>query len=126
MIKHVFALSLGFGLVISAAIARLPAPSDEAKAKAVEAAAKAAHNGKVEGFQLCASMNNVAQKYLLAAKGAGKTLTPTATPDCVNPGAYVSPTAAIVPVTGVAPAAPTAAVAKPASSATAAAPAKKS
>ena len=37
------------------ALAKLPAPSDEAKAKAAEAAAKAAHAGKVDAYQLCKS-----------------------------------------------------------------------
>ena len=32
MIKNLLAMALGFGLIISAATARLPAPSDEAKA----------------------------------------------------------------------------------------------
>ena len=35
------------------AMAKLPPPSDEAKAKAAEAAAKTAHGNKVAGFQLC-------------------------------------------------------------------------
>ena len=32
------------------ALAKLPPPSDEAKAKAAEAAAKTAHGGKVDGY----------------------------------------------------------------------------
>ena len=35
------------------ALAKLPAPSDEAKAKAAEAAAKTAWAGKVDGYLLC-------------------------------------------------------------------------
>jgi len=38
-----------------AALAKLPAPSDEAKAKAAEAAAKTAHGNKVADYQLCKS-----------------------------------------------------------------------
>jgi hypothetical protein len=34
------------------AMAKLPAPSDEAKAKAAEAAAKTAHGNKVADYQL--------------------------------------------------------------------------
>ena len=43
-------LLAGVLLVATAAIAKLPAVSDEAKAKAAEAAAKTAWSGKVEGF----------------------------------------------------------------------------
>ena len=37
-------------VLTTSAWAKLPAPSDEAKAKAAEAAAKTAHAGKVDGF----------------------------------------------------------------------------
>ncbi len=43
------ATMLGCGAVS----AKLPPPSDEAKAKAAEAAAKTAHNGKVDAYKLC-------------------------------------------------------------------------
>ncbi|MBP7914885.1 MAG: hypothetical protein KAZ63_06005 [Vitreoscilla sp.] len=72
------------------ASAKLPAPSDEAKAKAAEAAAKTAHNGKVEGYLLCKSMDKVAAAYHAGAKKAGKDATPaTATPPCADPGPFV-------------------------------------
>ena len=51
--------------------AKLPPPSDEAKAKAAEAAAKTAHNDKVDAYQLCKSMDKVAADYFAAAKKAG-------------------------------------------------------
>ena len=41
----------------SLALAKLPPPSDEGKAKAAEAAAKAAHGGKVGGYLLCKSQD---------------------------------------------------------------------
>ena len=44
----------------SAALAKLPAPSDDTKVKAAEAAAKAAWTGKVEAYQLCKSQDRVA------------------------------------------------------------------
>ncbi len=48
------AITLLFALGLAgSAWAKLPAPSDEAKAKAAEAAAKTAHNGKVDAFKLC-------------------------------------------------------------------------
>jgi len=89
--------------------AKLPAPSDEAKAKAAEAAAKTAHAGKVAGFQLCKSQERTAQAYLASAKKAGKTTAaPVATPPCADPGAFVyvpaaPATVAAAPATPVAP-----------------------
>lgn len=79
-------------LVAGAAFAKLPPPSDEAKAKAAEAAAKTAHAGKVDGFKLCKSMDAVAAAYLASAKKAGKETKPaTATPACADPGPFVYP-----------------------------------
>ena len=111
------------------AMAKLPALSDEAKAKAAEAAAKTAHGNKVADFQLCKSREKVAAHYYKTAKASGKpTNPPVATPPCVDPGAYVAaapaaPAAvAAAPAAGAKPAAPGAAPA----TAPAAAPAKKS
>lgn len=84
------------------AMAKLPAPSDEAKAKAAEAAAKTAHGNKVADFQLCKSREKVAAHYYKTAKSSGKTTNPpVATPPCADPGPFVA----------AAPAAPAAAVA---------------
>jgi hypothetical protein len=70
-------------------LAKLPAPSDEAKAKAAEAAAKAAWAGKVDGYLLCKSLDKVAAGYYKSAKAAGKeTKPPTPTPPCADPGAF--------------------------------------
>ena len=41
-------------------LAKLPALSDEAKAKAAETAAKTAHTGKVEAYQLCKAIDKTA------------------------------------------------------------------
>ncbi|MEO5735184.1 MAG: hypothetical protein ABIN96_00260 [Rubrivivax sp.] len=55
-----------------AAIAKLPPPSDEAKAKASEAAAKTAWSGKVGAYQLCKTQDRLSTAYLSSAKtGAG-------------------------------------------------------
>jgi hypothetical protein len=92
------------------ALAKLPAPSDEAKAKAAEAAAKAAHGGKVENYKLCMAMDRVAAGFQAAAKKAGKAASaPTETPACADPGpfVYTPPGAASAP-TAAAPAAPAA------------------
>ncbi|HVZ45458.1 MAG TPA: hypothetical protein VHA82_16725 [Ramlibacter sp.] len=45
------------------ALAKLPAPDDAAKAKAAEAAAKAAWQGKVDAFGLCKAQDRVAAKF---------------------------------------------------------------
>jgi len=103
------ALAISFG-----AAAKLPPLSEEAKAKAAEAAAKTAHGNKVADFQLCKSREKVAAHYY-KTHGKGKAA-PTATPACVDPGAYKpAPTTAAAAVPAAAPAG-----AKPA-----AAPAKK-
>lgn len=81
-------------LIVSAALAapafaKLPAPSDEAKAKAAEAAAKSAWADKVGGYQLCRSMDRTAEYY---HKTAGKDAPPPiATPACTDPGPFVAP-----------------------------------
>jgi hypothetical protein len=105
------ALAISFG-----AMAKLPALSDEGKAKAVEAAAKTAHGNKVADFQLCKSREKTAA-YYYKTNGKGKPA-PTATPACVDPGAY-KPAEVAAAAPAAAPSAPPAA-AKPA-----AAPAKK-
>ena len=110
------------------AMAKLPAPSDEAKAKAAEAAAKTAHGNKVADFQLCKSREKVAAHYYKTAKASGKpTNPPVATPTCADPGPFV----AAAPAAPAAVAAAPAAAAKPAApgaapAPAAAAPAKKS
>lgn len=111
-------------LFSASAMAKLPALSDEAKAKAAEAAAKTAHGNKVADFQLCKSREKVAAHYYKTAKASGKQTTPpVATPPCADPGPFVAaapaPAVAAAPVAGAKPAAPAAAPA-------AAAPAKKS
>lgn len=71
------------------AMAKLPALSDEAKAKAAEAAAKAAWTGKLEAYQLCKSQDKVAASYYKTAKAAGKeTKPPTPAPACADPGVF--------------------------------------
>ena len=106
------------------ALAKLPAPSDEAKAKAAEAAAKTAHGNKVANYQLCQSMDKVAVAYFAQAKKDGKTVTPADKADaCADPGAFVyTPPAPAAPAATVAAAAPVAPVA-PAAPAPAPAPA---
>jgi hypothetical protein len=93
-------------LVAAPAWAKLPAPSDEAKAKAAEAAAKAAHAGKVANYELCKTMDRVAAGYFAAAKKAGKAASaPVDTPPCVDPGPFVAAAPAAAAPAAPAPAA---------------------
>jgi hypothetical protein len=99
-------------LLASNAWSKLPAPSDEAKAKATESAAKTAHSGKVAGYQLCMAQDSLAVQYMAEAKKAGKDVKPaTATPACENPGpfSYTPATAPVPPSTPATPATPAAA-----------------
>ena len=73
---------LSSGLVL----AKLPAPTPEQAAAAELAKARAAHGDKVGNYQLCMSINDVANKYRKAGTPA-----PAA---CVNPGPFVAPVAA--------------------------------
>ncbi|MEQ1804557.1 MAG: hypothetical protein ABL900_04190 [Burkholderiaceae bacterium] len=105
--------------------AKLPALNDDAKAKAAEAAAKAAHGNKVADFQLCKSMDKTANKYYASMKAASKeTKPPSETPACADPGPFVMPAPAGAPAAAPAAAAPAAPA--PAATAAPAAPAKKS
>lgn len=90
-------------MLSSVAFAKLPPPSDEAKAKAAEAAPKAAWAGKVDAFKLCQAQDRAAAHYL---KTAGKGAAPASS--CVDPGPFVATP------TGAAAAAPAASAAAPA------------
>jgi len=70
------------------AYAKLPPPSEEAKAKAAEAKAKADHGDKVGAYKLCLAQNRVAEHYLKA-----KSEKPQSTP-CQDPGPFGGPTPA--------------------------------
>jgi hypothetical protein len=80
----------GCVLVMSTVVlAKLPALSDAAKAKEVEASAKAGWSVKVDGFLLCKSQDKVAAHYLKSAKAAGKDPQTLPTmPPCSDPGAF--------------------------------------
>ena len=110
MIKHILAGACA-ALIALPALAKLPAPSDEAKAKAAEAAAKTAHGNKIANFQLCKSMDKVAVGYFAQAKKDGKTVKPAdaGAAACADPGPFV-----YTPPTAAAPSAPAAVAAAPA------------
>ncbi len=79
------------------ASATLPPPTPEAKAKAEEAAAKAAWEDKVGLYKLCMAMDRTADAYRQNLKTAGSTIpAPQSTQQCVDPGPY---TAQVTPST---------------------------
>jgi hypothetical protein len=87
----VVVIAAATSLAAGAALAKLPAPSDEAKAKAAETANKAAWSDKVAAYQLCQSMDRVATTYRGRAVGAGKSASaPEQTPPCADPGPYAA------------------------------------
>jgi hypothetical protein len=98
------------GLALSASVhAKLPPLSDEAKAKAAEAAAKTAHAGKVDNYLLCKSIDKTAAHYYKTAKAERKeTKPPVATAPCVDPGKFVYEPAPAATTSAAAPAAPAA------------------
>jgi len=111
--------SARFGLILTAALcaaalAKLPPLSDEAKAKAAEAAAKTAWSDKVAAFQLCKSQDKVASTYYADMKKEGKEAkSPAPTPPCVDPGPFVyTPAAAGAPVAAAPASAPASAPGK--------------
>lgn len=107
-------------LMAAPALAKLPAPSDEAKAKADEAKARTDWSDKVAAFKLCQSQDRTAEHYRKTAPALGKTVSPAvATPACADPGAftYTAPPAASAPPLEAAGAhSPTATAAAPPSS----------
>ena len=92
--------------------AKLPPLSDEAKAKAEETKAKAAHTAKAEAYDLCKSQDKVVKHVQKHNKAqAGK---PVATPPCADPGKFVYTPAPVVATTATAPAAAAASSSVPA------------
>src|SRR5450759_3614108 len=72
-------------------LAKRPPPTDEDKAKAAEAAAKAAWTDKVGLYQLCLAMDRTAAAYRKSLKAAGKDVpVPVATAPCADAGPYMS------------------------------------
>lgn len=90
--KHILISFVTCGVLASTsgmAWAKLPALSDEAKAKAAEAAAKTAWAGKVDAYQLCKSQDKIASSYFQKVKSTGGApKVATATPPCTDPGTF--------------------------------------
>jgi hypothetical protein len=93
-----FAALIAFALTGSV-LAKLPAQSDEAKAKAAEVAAKSAWSDKIGAYKLCQAMDRVADGYRKEVKAAGKEASaPAATPTCADPGPFAITPAAAKPI----------------------------
>ena len=102
------------GLFAAAAAAKLPTPSDEAKAKAAETAAKTAWTDKVAAYQLCKAQDKIAAAYVADAKKAGKEVKPIAgTPPCTDPGPFAYTAVASAPAAASAPASSASAASAP-------------
>ena len=99
----------------TAALAKLPALSDEAKAKAAETAAKTAWASKVDNYLLCKSQDKVAASYYKTAMATGKPTKPAATvAPCADPGAFAyTPPEAAKPIEAAGAHSPTATAASP-------------
>lgn len=112
-----------FASVSAVSLAKLPPVSDEAKAKAAEAAAKAAWSGKVDGYLLCQRMDKVAASYYKTATAAGKeTKPPVPTPACADPGVFsYAPAEVVKPLEAAGAHSPAATATSPPSSKTPAA-----
>ncbi|MEK7737209.1 MAG: hypothetical protein AAB319_05575 [Pseudomonadota bacterium] len=102
---HIILTLLLCAIVTGVAQAKLPPPSEEAKAKAEEAKAKAAHGDKVSAYQLCKSQDKVAERYQKNQKGKGAK---PAASTCQDPGPFQmvasAPAAAPAPAPAPAPA----------------------
>ena len=69
--------------------AKMPPPTDAAKAAAAEAAAKSAWTEKVGAYKLCLAQDRVAARYRATATAAGKPVAPPVPePPCVDPGPF--------------------------------------
>lgn len=75
--KKAIALAALCLLMTGVVFAKLPAPSEEQKAKAAEAKAKAAEAGKKDAMLLAKSQDRVADRYIKAQKAKGVTVKPT-------------------------------------------------
>jgi hypothetical protein len=121
MNKALFALILA--AVGATAFAKLPPPSDEANAKAAEAAAKTAHTAKVDAYLLCKSQDKVAAHVQRTNKAKAGKAEPT--PPCSDPGKFVyTPPEAATSAPSASASAPTVAAA-PSKAVSPVAPAKK-
>ncbi|WP_334135839.1 hypothetical protein [Tepidimonas sp.] len=97
--NRIWALALALLVGGGVAQAKLPTPqlTEEQKAAAELAKAKAAHQGRVEAYQTCRAAERAAAHYFKAHPQAKPS--PNA-PACNDPGPFVPPGAAAAPVPG--------------------------
>ncbi len=94
-----FALILALTVASAGAWAKLPPPSEEAKAKAEEAKVKAAETAKLEAEQLANAQNRVAEAFIRQQKAKGITVKPTPIAPPAPPAAAAPAVAAPVAAT---------------------------
>jgi hypothetical protein len=83
-------LLLATSALCGSALAKLPPLSPEAKAKADEAAAKTAWQGKVDGYKLCQAQDRVAAYYRAHVPANRPAPGPAVnTAACTDPGPFV-------------------------------------
>jgi len=97
MIKQTLAFSL-LAACLGLAFAKLPTPDDAAKAKAAEAAAKAAWQIKVDAYQLCKAQDRAVAAFMKGggnsksaaapAAGAASAVAYSPPPPCTDPGPF--------------------------------------
>jgi hypothetical protein len=83
MKRFSFCLAL---LISTGVFAKLPPPTEEAKAKADEAKAKAVHTDKIAAYQLCKSQDKTAERYRKEQK---KPPMDASLAKCEDPGPFV-------------------------------------
>jgi hypothetical protein len=83
MRSSTFAALIAAFALAGPALAKLPPPSDEAKAKAAEAAQKSAWSAKADAYKVCEIEDRLAKAYHANVKDAPAALP---TPSCVDPG----------------------------------------
>ena len=98
-----FALILALTVASAGAWAKLPPPSEEAKAKAEEAKLKAAETAKMEAELLGKSQDRVAERYIKEQKAKGITVKPTPIPPPPAAPAVAAAPAAPAPAAAPAP-----------------------
>lgn len=85
----------------TAALAKLPPVSADAKAAAAAAAEKSAWSNKVAAYELCQVQDKIAEQYFASARAAGKDVKPPLpTAACASPGAFVAAAATSIESAG--------------------------
>lgn len=91
------AVCLAFSGAAQVSLAKLPPPSEEAKAKAEEAKGKAAEAAKKDGELLAKSQDRTAERHIKEQKAKGKIVKPTPIVAAAPPAAPAKPAAPAAP-----------------------------